>query len=258
MTLAAADHLAVVRTHYPQAISTVTAVDRLFDLLGRHYGLAPSRIMAADSICCDDVNSIEYPPRAFEMLGPFKMGGLNGFPFAGLTGMGAFAAHVPDDGAVLVYHAPHIGVSKDGSLGTILRKGQHQASGCCGACRAALARLQAGSIIPGEINELDHQQHTIEQILLRARDRVLSAPHPLKEATEVMQEAIQERMDLLVSRTTYQANQLVLFGAVHINGDHDMGSFTSIRRVLVKDLRTGEQVDHTAELLADCVLPTVE
>lgn len=82
MTLAAADHLAVVRTHYPHAISTVTAVDRLFDLLGRHYGLAPSRIMAADSICCDDVNSIEYPPRAFEMLGPFKMGGLNSFPFA--------------------------------------------------------------------------------------------------------------------------------------------------------------------------------
>jgi len=252
MPLSAADHLAVVRSHYPHAISTVTAVDRLFDLLHRHYDLHPSRIMAADSICCDDVNSIEYPPRAFEMLGPFKMGGLNGFPFAGLTGMGAFAAHVPDDGAVLVYHAPHIGVSKDGSLGSILRKGQHTASGCCGACRAALAKLQAGNIIPGEVNELDHQQHTIEQILLRARERILSAVHPLKEATEVMQEAITERMDLLVSRSSYQANQLVLFGAVHINGDHDMGSFTSIRRIEVKDLRTGTVVDHTAELLADC------
>lgn len=253
MTLSSADHLAIVRSHYPKAISTVTAVDRLFDLLHRHYDLAPSRIMAADSICCDDVNSIEYPPRAFEMLGPFKMGGLNGFPFAGLTGMGAFAAHVPDDGAVLVYHAPHIGVSKDGSLGTILRKGQHAASGCCGACRAALAKLQAGNIIPGEINELDHQQHTIEQILLRARDRILSAAHPLKEATEVMQEAIVERMDLLAARTSYQAKQLVLFGAVHINGDHDMGSFTCIRRVRVKDLRTGAEVDHTAELLSACV-----
>lgn len=202
--LAPNPYLDVVRQHYPDAMTTTSSVDRLFDLLERKCGLVPSQIMLADSVCSDDVNSIEYPKRAYEMLGPFKMGGLDGFPFTGLTGMGAFSAHVPDDGAVFVYHAPHIGVSKDGSIGTILRLGQSQPSGCCGACRAALGKLQAGQINIGNVTELDYQQNTIEQILLKHEERIRSAAHPLIEATEVMNEAIQERIDLLSSKTTYK------------------------------------------------------
>jgi len=233
-------HLEVVRRHYPDAITTVESVDRLFDLLHRRFGLSPSQIMLADSVCSDDVNIIEYPKRAYEMLGPFKMGGLDGFPFTGITGMGAFAAHVPDDGAVFVYHAPHIGVSKDGSVGTILRKGQTRPSGCCGACRAALAKLQAGTIVAGEITELDHQQNTIEQILLRSAERILGAKNPLMEATEVMHEAIMQRIDLLSSKTKYNARYRILMGAILINGDHDMGSFTAVRRLCATNLATGE------------------
>ena len=97
------DKLEVVRKHYPTAITTIDSVNKLFDLLEKEYNLDPFQIMAADSICSDDVNSIEYPVRAHEMLGPFKMGGLNGFPFTGLTGMGAFAGHVPEEGAVFIY-----------------------------------------------------------------------------------------------------------------------------------------------------------
>ena len=47
----------------------------------RRLQLEPADIMLADSICSDDLNTIEYPERAYEMLGPFKMGGLVGFPF---------------------------------------------------------------------------------------------------------------------------------------------------------------------------------
>jgi hypothetical protein len=232
------DHLSIVRAHYPRAITTVDSVDRLFDVLHRKFDLIPSKIMLADSICSDDVNSIEYPKRAYEMLGPFKMGGLDGFPFTGLTGMGAFAAHVPDDGAVFVYHAPHIGVSKDGSVGTILRVGQHVPSGCCGACRAALAKLQAGKIVAGEVTELDYQQNTLEQILFKQKDRILNAKNALQEATEVIHEAITDRIDTLASKTTYNARFLVLVGGILINGDHDMGSFTELRRVCAIDLKS--------------------
>lgn len=243
-------YLELVRRHYPDAITTIESVDRLFDLLHRRYGLSPRQIMLADSVCSDDVNSIEYPPRAYEMLGPFKMGGLDGFPFTGLTGMGAFAAHVPDDGAVFVYHAPHIGVSKDGSVGTILRHGQTKPSGCCGACRAALAKLQASAIVAADVTELDYQQNTIEQILLRAQQRILGAHNALMEATEVMQEAIGERIDLLASKTTYNARYRVLMGAILINGDHDMGSFTAVRRLCATNLATGETEDLLPEYFA--------
>jgi hypothetical protein len=243
--VAADDALAIVRRHYPDALPTGAAVNRLLRLLGEHFALAPSDILLADSVCADDVNSIEYPAEAAAMPGPFKLGGLDGFPFAGVTGMGAYAAHVPAHGAFLVYHAPHIGVSGAGVLGEIVRVGQTAPSGCCGAARAALAKLRAGTIVAGEVTELDHQQNTIEQIMLGARERILGADDALKEATEVMQEAIADRIDALVARTTFVGRYRVLAGGILVNGDHGMGSFTTLRRMLVTDLGSGVTADLT-------------
>lgn len=239
----AARYLTAVRRHYPDAHTTVESVDRHLDLFRRRFGLRPTDVLLADSICADDVNSIEYPKRAYQMPGPFKLGGLDGFPFAGLTGMAAFAGHVPDEGAVFVYHAPHIGISEDGTVGMIRRVGQSAPSGCCGACRAALAKLQAGQIRPGEVDELDYQQHSLEQILLGQASRITSAVNPLMEATEVIGEAITARIDLLTARTTYRARYLLLSGAILINGDHQMGSFTAPRRLVATDLRSGVTED---------------
>ncbi|MBC7842862.1 MAG: hypothetical protein H7099_11140 [Gemmatimonadaceae bacterium] len=237
------ESLSIVRAHYPNARSTTETVNRTLAYLSRTCGLSPEDVLLADSICSDDVNSIEYPDSARAMLGPFKLGGLDGFPHAGLTGMGAFAGHVPDSGAVLIYHAPHIGVSRDGALGVILRKGQHKTSGCCGAARAALAKLQAGAIAATAPSEFDYQQGTIEQIFLRESQRILSSQSPLKEATEVMYEAIAERIDLLVSRTTFPARYVIVSGGILINGDADMGSFNSVRRIVQTDLQTGAVLD---------------
>src|SRR5688572_12772778 len=142
--------LRIVRQFYPNALTTLDTVNRLFDFLEEKYDIDPFQIMLADSICSDDVNSIEYPARAAEMLGPFKMGGLNGFPFTGLTGMAAFASHIPEDGAVFIYYAPHIGISKDSVPGQIYRMGQTKPSGCCGAARAALQKLIDDQIISGK------------------------------------------------------------------------------------------------------------
>ena len=69
------DKLAIVRRYYPGAVTTAQSVDALFDMLEDRYDLEPTQIMLADSICSDDVNTIECPARAYEMLGPFKMGG---------------------------------------------------------------------------------------------------------------------------------------------------------------------------------------
>ena len=51
----------------------------------------------------------------------FNLGGLSGFPFAGTTGFGAMAAHIPDDGSCLILHGPHVGITKDGQ-GTSFRR----------------------------------------------------------------------------------------------------------------------------------------
>lgn len=240
------EKLDIIRKWYPNAITTIDSVNMLIDYFEDVLEIEPRQVMLADSICSDDVNSIQYPARAMEFLGPFKMGGLDGLPFTGLTGMGAFASHVPDDGAVFIYYGPHIGITKTGVIGEIHRVGQKHNSGCCGAAKGALHKLQNNQIQPGHITEIDYQMNTIEQILLGAKDRILNAETPLYEATEVIYEAIDKRIQELVEKTTYRCKYVVLIGAILINSDSDMGSFTHVKRFDVLDLLTGLREDRSA------------
>jgi hypothetical protein len=250
------EKLAIIRRYYPNAITTIDSVNQLIDFVEEKLDLEPAQIMLADSICSDDVNSIQYPARAHEFLGPFKMGGLDGYPFTGLTGMGAFASHVPDEGAVFIYYGPHIGVSKDGVLGEIHRHGQAKASGCCGAAKGALARLMNDTITEGHVSDMDYQMNTIEQILYRQKERILKADIPLKEATDVIYEAIDKRINELVESTKYNCRFVILMGAILINSDTDMGSFTSARRFDVIDLCTMKRRNVLAEFAAAAVKET--
>ena len=232
------EKLDIIHKWYPKAMTTIDNVNKIIDFVESDLDLEPRQVMLADSICSDDVNSIQYPSRTHEFLGPFKMGGLDGFPFTGLTGMGAFASHVPDDGAVFIYYGPHIGVTKDGTIGEIHRLGQSKNSSCCGAAKGALGKLINDQIIAGNITELDYQMNTIEQILFNKKERVLHAETPLFEATEVIYEAIDKRINELVDKTNYNCKYVILVGAILINSDSDMGSFTEIRRFDVIDLST--------------------
>ena len=198
----------------------------------------------------NDHNTIEYPQRAYEMLGPFKLGGLDGLPFAGLTGMSAFTHHAPADGAIFLFHGPHIGVSRAGDTGDILRPGHAHHSACCAAIRAAVDKLARGAIVPGEVTELDYQQNVIEQILLPHRARIAAARCAVAESTEVMYDAIEARIDLLAARTSYPCRYVIVMGGVLINSDHDVGSFCSFRRLVCVDRETGRREDWLPALLA--------
>jgi Limiting CO2-inducible proteins B/C beta carbonyic anhydrases len=235
------ERLAIINTWYPKAVTTIDSVNKIIDFVEHELDLEPKQVMLADSVCSDDVNSIQYPARTQEFLGPFKMGGLDGFPFTGLTGMAAFASHVPDDGAVFIYYGPHIGITKDGTIGEIHRFGQSKNSGCCGAAKGALSKLTNNLITAGNITELDYQMNTIEQIIFNKKERVLNAKSPLFEATEVIYEAIDKRINELVDKTNYNCKYVILVGAILINSDSDMGSFTETRRFDVIDLATKER-----------------
>ncbi len=243
------EKLAIIRKFYPNAISTIDSVNKLIDYVEEKLDLEPTQVMLADRICSDDVNSIQYPARAHEFLGPFKMGGLDGFPFTGLTGMGAFASHVPDEGAVFIYYGPHIGISKQGVIGEINRLGQHKVSGCCGAAKGALAKLLNNQIIEGTISELDHQMNTIEQILFKNKERVTNAAVPLYEATEIIYEAIDKRICELVAATKYNCRYVILMGAILINSDSDIGSFSETKKFEIINLATGERLNAIKEFI---------
>jgi len=238
------EKLDLIHKWYPKAITTIDSVNKIIDFVETELDLEPKQVMLADSVCSDDVNSIQYPARTQEFLGPFKMGGLDGFPFTGLTGIGAFASHVPDEGAEINYYGPHIGITKNGTIGEIHRFGQSRNSGCCGAAKGALGKLTNNQIIAGNVTDLDYQMNIIEQILLNEKARILNAQTPLYEATEVMYESIDIRINELVDKTNYNCKYVILVGAILINSDSDMGSFTEVRRFDVIDLASNARKSH--------------
>ena len=64
--------LEVVRKFFPNALPTEDTVNRLLDILKDEFEIYPHQIMLADSICSDDVNTMEYPQRAYQMRGPLR------------------------------------------------------------------------------------------------------------------------------------------------------------------------------------------
>lgn len=244
------EKLELIRRYYPNATTTGEAIHSIINYIETELDIDSNQVLLADSICSDDVNSIQYPTEASEFLGPFKLGGLDGFPFTGLTGMAAFASHVPDEGAVFIYYGPHIGVSSDGVVGEISRHGQRKPSSCCGAAKGALKKLTDGTLTEDEVREMDFQMSTIEQILYRQKERVLNAESPIYEATEVIYEAIDARIQELVAQTTYPCKYAILMGGILVNGDPDFTSFNALRRLDLLNLETGERQDLMARQIA--------
>jgi DNA-dependent RNA polymerase auxiliary subunit epsilon len=237
------EKLAIIHQYYPNAMSTIDAVNQTIAYVEDILDLETKQIMMADSICSDDVNSIQYPARALEFLGPFKLGGLDGYPFAGLTGMSAYASHVPTDGAAFIYYGPHIGITTDGKIGEIQRMGQLMNSDCCGASKAGLEKLLNNQITVGTQSDLDYQMNTLEQILLKEKDRIIAAKIPIKEATEVLYEAIHKRIHELVAKTKFNCKYILLTGSILINSDKEIGSFTSAKNVELINMETGQKTD---------------
>ena len=206
---------------FPDAELSAVLVKKFLTRVAREYNLPAQKIVHANSICSDDINNIQYPPEAREMLGPFTLGGLDGFPFAGVTGMGAFAHHVPAGGGVLIFYGPHIGITKTGELGKVLRSGQLEASSCCGAAQAALQKLETDRIIACDLTSLDYQQNTIEQLFLQRRHEIVGVAVPaIVAATRAMFAATKERMDILIKKTDFHgASHVFTAGGIVINSD---------------------------------------
>jgi len=230
-----------VRKHFPGAISSSDFILGTYKVM-QEYGLPPEKIMLSHSICSDDVNAIEYPEEGRQMLGPFNLGGLNGFPFTGLTGMAAFAHHVPDEGAAMVFYAPHIGVSHSGETGKIIRVGQDEESSCCGATILALNRLKSDEIVPGAKPADDYQQHSLQEFLYEKKERILSSENQVKEATEVIFENSGAMIDHMVKSTHFSGKYLFVIGAIIINTDPENGSFLELRRFEEWDITTREKI----------------
>ena len=69
----------------------------------------------------------------------------------------------------------------------------------------------------------------------------------MMEATEVMYEAIETRIDTLAARTEFPCRHVILMGAIIVNAGRDAGSFLSSRRLALLDPANGRREDLLTE-----------
>jgi len=174
-----------VRITYPNAVSAQAFGDYT-KLFLKKLGYAANDTLLSLSVCADDINAPsfvdemnlgQHPLSLNEYLGPFMSGGLAGYPHTGATGLGAYASHVTNTGNLFVMNMPHIGISSNGTVGSIIRKGQTGQNTSCGAVSAAVswAINNAGTPVQSNFPD-DYQQFFLTNIIAQSANRTLLAP----------------------------------------------------------------------------------
>ena len=228
----------VVKGFFPKAMD---AKDTSIHYLGKmqiEHKLDISRVLMATSVCSDDIN---VPSTTFfnVLFGPFIMGGLGGLPFAGQTGMTAFAHHIPDEGSAFIFYGPHIGITLDGELGKMYRPRQEDTGNSCGALMLALSRLQDPNYAP-VINDDDYQQMKLEESLLPYRDTILKEEHQAKAITEAAYKVIDQKVHdhLRTCKDEFHVDKVTLLGGIIINTDYGLDDYFDARNFEVIDLKS--------------------
>lgn len=228
----------LVKQFFPDAKD---AKDTSIHYLGRmqiEHELDISRVLMATSVCSDDIN---VPSTTFfsVLFGPFIMGGLGGLPFAGHTGMTAFAHHIPDEGSAFIFYGPHIGVTLEGELGKMYRPRQEANGNSCGALMLALDRLQDKDYKP-KISDADYQQMKLEEGLLPYREQVLESSNPAKAITEAAYDLINKQIHSQIEacKDEFHVNKVTLLGGIIINTDYGLDDYFDARNFEVIDLRS--------------------
>ena len=228
----------VVKEHFPNAKD---AKDTSIHYLGKmqiEHQLDISKVLMATSVCSDDIN---VPSTTFfnVLFGPFIMGGLGGLPFAGQTGMTAFAHHIPDEGSAFIFYGPHIGITLEGDLGKMYRPRQEETGNSCGALMLALDRLQDHGYTP-MINDDDYQQMKLEESLLPYREKILASDNQAKAITEATYEIIHQKIHnhLKTCKDEFHVDKVTLLGGIVINTDYGLDDYFDAKNFEVINLRS--------------------
>jgi len=182
---------------FPGALSNLELETRVVATLA-NKGFTAENTLLATSLCCDELARRLEDDFVKVYGNNFNLGGLSGFPFAGNTGFGAMAAHIPDNGSCLIIHGPHVGISKSGVIGKVERVGIELVDTCCGSAIAASNYLKGitdgGATISTTLQEFsDFQQGAVQELILPhgkrlsdAKDRMVELPLALYDSQEML------------------------------------------------------------------------
>jgi len=208
---------------FPGCISNLELETKVVTLLSKK-GFTADNTLLATSLCCDELARRLEDDFVKVYGNNFNLGGLSGFPFAGNTGFGAMAAHIPDNGSCLIIYGPHVGVSKSGEVGKVERVGIKLVDTCCGSAVAASNYLkgitEGGATITTKLQEFtDFQQGAVQELILPHGKRLMDAKNRMVE----LPYALYESQDLLMQDIVKKGapggkkNGFALLGGLQIN-----------------------------------------
>lgn len=240
---------ATMRAAFPNAMLSYDADAAVEEVLSRR-GFTPRNTLYAHSVCPDEVNakSEELNALLTRRWGEaFTLGGLAGVPFAGRSGFRAYLHHCPDDGKLLIFLAPHVGVAQlgdgTGRVGALQRDGQSKLATACGAAvgaykanKAELEKLKQATAASGEetvgskasgildsaqgVYDFDPQIEFIKAQLMPRLDGIENAQDEIAYVTYQLYTIARELLYAEIAATTdlYDwCNEIAVVGGVLIN-----------------------------------------
>ena len=264
---------AIVKSKFPNALTNKELLTKVTEVLSKK-GFTPENTLLATSLCCDELARALEDDFVRVYGDNFFLGGLSGFPFAGNTGFGAMAAHIPDDGYSIIIYGPHVGISQTGVVGKVERKGIELLDNCCGSAIAASNYLKSitdggASLNISSVKQFtDFQQGVVQELILPYGKRLADAGKPPAsasadiegEGTEAVEfdnhearmlelpYALYESQDLLMRKIVGTGVQrlkkgTVLLGGVQINTGPDTQDYFHPLRFDFIDGNTGNEAD---------------
>lgn len=213
------------------AMKSKDLVNSLATSLKKH-GFTTTNTLVATSFCVDELSRVNEKDFA-EVFGPtFNLGGLAGVPFAGITGFGAMASHIPDGGNCILVFAPHVGVDSEGNVGTVERVGRADRGTCCGSAIAAsgyVAGVLSGATEkqPSPSEPTDACQTYVGSLLLPHAARLDKAPDKMVELPYAIYDAQKELIDKIVQAGCggVKDGKIAVVGGVQINTPPGMSDY---------------------------------
>jgi len=218
--------------HFPEAMLMSEFQDRIIADF-KSMSIEPEDTIWATSICSDELNNfLQDLNSIFAGPGPFRLGGISGLPFVGITGFDAFLSHAPTHGCAMIIYGPHIGVSEHGVLGEVNRQNHFGLTTCCGSLVGALSAVEQNLELPLN-NPLDYQQARVINHLMQYREEILNDEFPLKRATNFAYHDIHIKLNRIIDELKPRLNdiKIYLIGGIVINTDWKMEDYFEIKNI---------------------------
>lgn len=221
----------LAQKYFPQLQDWQEMTTHYLNKIESEYGYNVSNLLYGSCICADELNYIATHFN-HNFRNSFHLGGLGGMPFTGITGMQAFATHVPDNGAALIFFASHVGIAPDGTIGSLKREHQKNRSYSCGALQSVLELMKVDHEFDWSSKSFKNiQTQTLELMLNGQKERIFSSNEPVIEAVNIIVETSHCLLQnfIIENMNFFTGNHVFLLGGVMINTEHSYENYIEIR-----------------------------